>query len=74
MHKYNLDDEVYYPIDRAPFKIVGIRKDQVEIEGDFSGGTHNVRQRDWVSPDDVEPFDWAKVVTEKGFTVMEGRG
>jgi hypothetical protein len=28
-----------------PFKIVGIRENQIEIEGDFSGGTHNVSQR-----------------------------
>lgn len=34
-----------------PFKIVGIREDQVELEGDFSGGTHNVRQKDWFKDD-----------------------
>jgi hypothetical protein len=26
---------------REPFKIVGIRQNQVELEGDYSGGTHN---------------------------------
>lgn len=35
-----------------PFKIVGIRENQIEIEGDFSGGTHNVSQRDWISDSD----------------------
>lgn len=35
-----------------PFKIVGIRKHQVELEGDFSGGTHNVKQADWFNIDD----------------------
>jgi hypothetical protein len=26
---------------REPFKIVGIRQIKVELEGDYSGGTHN---------------------------------
>ena len=30
-------------------EVVGIRKTQVELEGDYSGGTHNVCQKDWVS-------------------------
>jgi len=29
-------------------KVVGIRQDQVELEGDFSGGTNNVTQKDWL--------------------------
>jgi len=32
---------------KEPFKIVGIRENQIELEGDFSGGTHNVCQKDW---------------------------
>ena len=36
-----------------PFKIVGIRENEIEIEGDFSGGTHRVSQKDWVKEDDV---------------------
>ena len=40
---------VYYG--NEPFKIVGIRENQVELEGDFSGGTHNVRQKDWFDDD-----------------------
>tara|TARA_R110000868_G_scaffold119513_5_gene317279 strand:- start:19692 stop:20006 length:315 start_codon:yes stop_codon:yes gene_type:complete len=32
-----------------PFKIVGIRENQIELEGDFSGGIHKVVQRDWFS-------------------------
>ena len=31
------------------FEIVGIRKDTVELEGDYSGGTHAVTQKDWMS-------------------------
>lgn len=30
-------------------EIVGIRKHQVELQGDYSGGTHNVCQKDWMS-------------------------
>ena len=33
---------------KEPLKIVGIRKTEVELEGDFSGGTHNVTQKDWL--------------------------
>jgi hypothetical protein len=29
-------------------KIVGLRETEVELEGDWSGGTHNVCQRDWM--------------------------
>ena len=38
---------------REPFKIIGIRESQVELEGDFSGGTHNVIQRDWFDDENV---------------------
>lgn len=34
---------------KEPMEIVGIRKDTVELQGDFSGGTHNVCQKDWFS-------------------------
>lgn len=30
-------------------KIVGLRDNEIELEGDFSGGTNKVIQRDWVS-------------------------
>ena len=29
-------------------KIVGLREYTVELEGDWSGGTHNVCQKDWM--------------------------
>lgn len=29
-------------------KIVGIRETEVELEGDYSGGTHAVTQKDWL--------------------------
>lgn len=28
--------------------IVGIREHEVELQGDFSGGTHNVIEKDWL--------------------------
>lgn len=43
-------ERIYYG--HEPFKIVGIRENQVELEGDFSGGTHNVTQRDWFNDDE----------------------
>ncbi len=29
-------------------KVVGIRKKEVELEGDYSGGTHKVSQKSWL--------------------------
>lgn len=29
-------------------KVVGIRETEVELEGDYSGGTNNVTQKDWL--------------------------
>jgi hypothetical protein len=28
--------------------VVGIRKTEIELEGDYSGGTHNVIEKDWL--------------------------
>lgn len=33
---------------REPLKVLGITEDSLLLEGDFSGGTHNVLQRDWL--------------------------
>jgi hypothetical protein len=44
-------DDLYWG--HEPFKIVGIRENKIEIEGDFSGGTHNVTQRDWIDVEKV---------------------
>lgn len=33
---------------KESMKVVGIRHDQVELEGDYSGGTNNVIQKDWL--------------------------
>ena len=36
-----------------PLKVVGIRENEVELEGDFSGGTHNVCQKSWFNDDEA---------------------
>lgn len=33
---------------KETFEIVGIKKDEVLLKGDWSGGTHNVEQEDWM--------------------------
>ena len=33
---------------KEPLKVVGIIENSLLLEGDFSGGTHNVIQRDWL--------------------------
>lgn len=38
--------DVYYH--REPLKIVGIRENEIELEGDYSGGTHNFTQKKWM--------------------------
>lgn len=38
---------------KEPLKIVGIREKEIELEGDYSGGTHNVTQKQWMPIDGV---------------------
>ncbi len=38
---------------REPFTIVGIRENQVELQGDYSGGTHNAVGKQWFNNDEV---------------------
>ena len=33
---------------KEPLKVVGILEDKLLLEGDYSGGTHNVCERDWL--------------------------
>ena len=50
MQKFELGQTVYHRSvyeHKEPLKIVGILEDKLLLEGDFSGGTHNVTQRDW---------------------------
>ena len=51
MQKFELGQTVYHRNvyeHKEPLKIVGILEDKLFLEGDFSGGTHNVIQRDWL--------------------------
>ena len=46
---YSLGDKVttdYYNHGET-FKVVGIRENDLELQGDWSGGTHNVNQTSW---------------------------
>jgi len=61
MHNFKLGDKVYHKADAAPFEVVGVRKTEVEIQGDWSGGTHNVNQKGWVNYTEIKPYDKAKV-------------
>ena len=38
---------------KEQMKIVGIRENEIELEGDYSGGTHNVCQKDWCSKEGI---------------------
>jgi hypothetical protein len=38
---------------KEPLRVVGIRENQLELEGDYSGGTHCVCQKDWLSIEGV---------------------
>ncbi len=44
---------------KEPLIIVGIRKNELELEGDYSGGTHSVVQKCWLPLDKV--FVYRKV-------------
>jgi hypothetical protein len=59
---------------REVFTVVGIREDELELEGDWSGGTHNVSQRDWVRIDDCKLHKREKIVGDlvwlDGYTSM----
>ena len=38
---------------REQMKVVGLREKEVELEGDYSGGTNNVCQKDWMPKEGV---------------------
>lgn len=61
MHNFKLGDKVYHKSDSAPFKVVGIRNTTVEIQGDWSGGIHNVNQKGWVDFTEIQFYDQSKV-------------
>ena len=38
---------------REPLRVVGIREHELELEGDYSGGTHAVCQKSWLKIEGV---------------------
>jgi len=63
MHNYKLGEEVKHKADAGPFIIVGIREDEVEIKGDWSGGMWPCNAPSWVKPEEIKPFDYSKMKT-----------
>lgn len=61
--KYKLDDLVRHSSDRSPFVVDGIRKNELEIRGDFSGGTHDIQQTSWVDIKSVMPYEMYRAVS-----------
>lgn len=48
--EYKLKEVVYHENVygyKEPLTVVGIREKELELEGDYSGGTNNVTQREW---------------------------
>lgn len=45
-----------FPLDNEIFEIVGERKNQIEVQGDFSAGTHNVCQSEWIEKTMIKEF------------------
>jgi hypothetical protein len=62
---YKLGDEVKHNADSCPFVVVGIRADQIEITGDWSGGIMPCDSPSWVDIDEVEPFKEYTIRTAK---------
>ena len=56
IQKYNIGGLVSHSSDNCPFEVVGIRKEETEIKGDFSGGTHNVLQTSCVNNDEIKHY------------------
>lgn len=49
--KIELNQTVYHENiywGKEPMKVVGIREKEVELQGDYSGGTHSVCQTSWM--------------------------
>lgn len=55
-HSWEIGDKVKHPCDRAPFIVTGIRPEEIEIEGDWSGGTNPSKGKAWVHFASVKGF------------------
>lgn len=57
---FRLGDSVVSPAlynGKEVFKVIGIRATEIEIQGDFSGGTHNVTQSSWFPIDRLQSLE-----------------
>lgn len=50
-NNFKLGQTVYHETvyeSREPLTVVGIRENELELEGDYSGGTHQLKQKEWL--------------------------
>lgn len=47
-------------LDNELFEIIGERKNQIEIQGDFSAGTNNVCQSSWVDKSMIKQLGYIR--------------
>jgi hypothetical protein len=65
--EYQIGDKVFFlDVDQAPFIVIGVRKNHLEIRGDFSGGTHKVVQSDWIHVDRLIFHEPAMMCVDEG--------
>lgn len=73
--EYKLGNYVYHKdvYDyRESLKIVGIREKELELEGDYSGGTHNTIEKSWLSIEGVSfvyDYGYKKECREYAFSI-----
>lgn len=75
--KYQLGQTVYHKdvYDyKEPLVIKGVTEDKLLLEGDYSGGTHNVSQQDWLSVEGtsyIRNYGYKKKCREIAVTIEE---
>jgi hypothetical protein len=50
--KVNFD----FPLDNEVFEITGETKTEVQVTGDFSAGTHNLSQSQWIKKNLIKEY------------------
>lgn len=75
--KYQLNETVYHKdiYDyKEPLTVKGIKEKELLLEGDFSGGTHNVSQQDWLSVENtsrIKNYGYKKKCRDYAVSVEE---
>jgi dCMP deaminase len=56
--RYRIGDLVSHRCDKAPFKVTGITINEIELEGDWSGGMAgpHYNEKCWVNYEEVKPY------------------